>query len=85
MSEKEVFEQKVSEEELNSVAGGDDCGRTAYDHNVCTTAAYRDIYWGGFPNCAATVEDGSWCGSNDACIADDVKYLGMKDCERAWR
>ena len=39
----------------------------------------------GSVNCAATVEDGSWCSSNDACYNDEVVYLGMKDCAKAWK
>ena len=39
----------------------------------------------GTMNCAATVEDGSHCGSNDACYSDEVVYLGMKECSKAWK
>ncbi|MBR3016538.1 MAG: hypothetical protein IKH57_05590 [Clostridia bacterium] len=38
----------------------------------------------GSTNCAATVEDGSWCGSNDACYEDEVNYMGLNDCAKAW-
>jgi hypothetical protein len=55
------------------------------DLNDCQKAYYRDIYKGGFPNCVATVEDGSWCGSNDACLSLQVRYTGMHDCTKAWR
>ena len=83
MNEKEVFIQEVSDEELQTVAGGvDDCGWSEYTN--CSTGDKRYIYSGGFPNCAATVEDGSWCGTNDACLQSDVDYQGMNDCERAW-
>lgn len=87
MDEKDVFNQNVSEEELKAAAGGnlqdDDCGepqQVRCHHNFT-----RDIYEGGFPNCAATVEDGSWCGSNDACLMADVDYQNMNDCKIAWR
>ena len=60
------------------------------DPDNCIEAHYRDIYKGGFPNCAATVEDGSWCGKNDACSNNAIKYKGMEncfaaDCSKAWK
>ena len=74
------------EEELQSylfeVGGGSyepDDSKEA-DTNNCVEVHYRDIYQGGFPNCAATVEDGSWCGSNDACTSDAIRYQGMENC-----
>ena len=39
----------------------------------------------GSMNCSATVEDGSWCGSNDACYDDESVYFGMKHCAKAWK
>ncbi|MBR5110683.1 MAG: hypothetical protein IK099_10845 [Clostridia bacterium] len=36
-------------------------------------------------NCAVTVEDGSHCGTNDACYNREVVYFGMMDCEMAWK
>lgn len=36
--------------------------------------------------CAATVEDGSWCSSNDAChTSNAIRYTGMNDCSKAWK
>ena len=79
--EDEVLAQELSPEELAAVAGGGDPS----DVN-CTTQVYgRNIYYGGFPNCAATVEDGSWCGQNDACINISVIYKFMSHCGKAWR
>ena len=79
--ENEVLVQELSLEELASVAGGGDPS----DVN-CTTHVYgRNIYYGGFPNCAATVEDGSWCGQNDACYNISVIYKFMADCSKAWK
>ena len=79
--ENEVLVQELSLEELASVAGGGDPS----DVN-CTTHVYgRNIYYGGFPNCAATVEDGSWCGQNDACYNISVIYKFMADCGKAWK
>jgi len=86
MSEKEkkVFNQEVSEEELGKVSGGEEDWLIA----GCTEANKRPIYGRGpsvFPNCAATVESGSLCDTNDACKFFAVCYEGMKDCFRAWR
>ena len=60
------------------------------DTDNCENIHYRDIYKGGFPNCAATVEDGSWCGTNDACSNNAIKYKGMENCfanycNKAWK
>ena len=90
-TEDSVFLQKVSEDELNSISAGF-CGDTsggcdwwAQDqHAHCIESFKRNIYEGGFPNCAATVEDGSWCGDNDACYTDAVIYQDMKHCGKAW-
>ncbi len=77
---KEILDQEISPDELDAVAGGDG------ERFKCVISEYREIYAGnGFPNCAATVEDGSWCGDNDACVFDAVKYDGMRDCGKAWR
>ena len=84
-----VFGQKVSEDELASIGGGL-CGangsvcKSNADEN-CDHNYNRHIYNGGFPNCASTVEDSSWCSSNDACYFDDVRYQDMKDCHKAHR
>ena len=92
--EEEVFAQSLSDEELESVNGGGVdywiiCGETEgseSDINNCVRTQYRNIYGGvGFANCAATVEDGSWCSSNDACYSAAVGYENMKDCAKAWR
>ena len=80
MSEKEVFEQKISEEEMNSVAGG-----SGESNSGCDDCRTREIYDPSFPNCAATVEDGSRCLSNDACFEEAVVYLGMKECIESWK
>ena len=39
----------------------------------------------GSVNCSATVEDGSWCQSDDACYNDESVYFGMTECEKAWK
>ena len=79
MSEKEVFVQDVSDEEMEAVAGGE-----GENGESCTTNDTRDIYHPSFPNCAATVEYDSWCDTNDACRKYDVVYQNMTDCHRAW-
>ena len=38
----------------------------------------------GFPFCAATAVDGSWCDLNDACCTSDVVYQDMRECHKAW-
>ena len=89
--EDEVFDQEVSIDDLDA-AGGTVFLTPDDDKNNCVRADYRDIYGGkGFPNCAATVEEGSHCGTNDACIADAINYTGFKStgyfdrCLKAWR
>ncbi len=86
-NEEEVFLQSVDDDELDDVSGGDKVGATcskSVDYD-CRNNWARYIYQGGFPNCAASVEDGSWCGSNDACFDSAVKYLKMNDCNKAWK
>jgi hypothetical protein len=92
--EDDVFGQELSVEDLDAAAGGVDSDS---DIRHCVQKHARSIYEGGFPNCAATVEDGSQCGTNDACYNDaivywDVKgrpgdgpYAGESNCEKAWR
>lgn len=91
--EEEVFSRNLSEEELAATSGGlcglngsDGCGELIqYEVSHCTRIVVREIYEGAFPNCAATVEDGSWCSSNDACYSQQVEYKGMKECAKAWK
>ena len=95
---KNVFESEVSSEELEAVSGGKVwCNKTV--HLTCTWAhvdlAYpdnckvsdrRNIYGGnGFPNCAATVNDGSHCDENDACYSYAIDYQNMRECHKAWK
>ena len=83
---KDILDQEIALDDLNAVAGGASSGS-----GDCVNDYYRNIYGGrGFPNCAATVEDGSWCGSNDACTVDEVIYTFMEncflsDCRKAWK
>ena len=91
-AETAVFGQNVSEEELAGTSGGicglngTDCGAPSAEQiHHCITDWSRSIYDGGFPNCAKSVEDGSWCGSNDACYIYDVQYYDMQGCKKAWR
>ncbi len=88
--EDEVFDQELSADDLDAAAGGNwvDGGPKDDDWQNCVNHDYRQIYGGkGFPNCAATVEDGSHCESNDACFIQAVQYRGIKstvDCNKAW-
>ena len=82
---KEVLEQEISVDDLNAVSGGSD-----WEGGGCTGVYHRDIHKGGFPNCVTTVEDGSRCGSNDACVSNQVYYTNMEncffsDCSVSWR
>ena len=80
-TEDAVLGQELSMDEMEANAGGIKNPPKDYD---CTSYEYRKIYEGGFPNCAATVEKDSWCGTNDACYGSAIAYLGMKACGRAW-
>ena len=83
LNEEQVFKQALDDDELDAVSGG-----TLRDYyGDCINDAYRDIYGGqnGFPNCAATVEEDSWCWSNDACLEEAVVYkFTTKSCLKAW-
>ena len=94
--EEEVFSQELSADDFDAAAGGD-CGNFARalgmgtedaDSENCVKDHKRNIYGGnGFPNCAATVEDGSWCGDNDACLKSAVLYRSSMvdpNCVKAW-
>lgn len=93
--EVQVFNQELSTEDLDAAAGGNmfGCGETSYCGDTafaegCTNANRRPIHGPGgnqFPFCAATVEDGSMCWSNDGCRYTSVVYEGMQTCNRAHR
>ena len=84
--ENEIFAQSVSVDELDAASGGNFFHDSDADGDNCVQTNFRDVYGGnGFPHCAATVEDGSFCNYNDACHIDSVVYVGMKDCAKAWR
>ena len=103
--EQEIMSQEMSQDEMDTVAGGDMCNVVTEiltnerrdwlcDFNGAYVACYngnakkygRPLYRpDGYVNCAATVEDGSHCGSNDACYEDEAVYIGMKDCYKAWK
>ena len=79
-NERAVFNQTVSAEELAEYSGGD-----SGDQAGCLIIQRRSIYYGAFPNCAATVEDGSFCDLNDACFRGAVEYYPLYDCHKAWK
>lgn len=89
LNEEQVFKQEASDDELEAVSGGgnsagDEFGSWHKNSDNCTKMDTRNIYGGkGFPNCAATVEEDSWCGYNDACIMEAVAYQGMETCVKA--
>ena len=76
-TEDAVLAQELSPDEMAGAAGG--------ISTDCTQAFERDLYEGGFPNCAHTVEDGSWCDLTDACYAFSVAYCNRQDCAKAWK
>ena len=92
--EETVFDQKLDLDELNATSGGNCAmygtegwyGTKDADQANCSGFWHRPLYGGGgFPNCAATVEDGSNCWRNDGCREDTVVYDGKTDCWRSWR
>lgn len=90
-TENKVFRQELSDTELAVTAGGF-CGMSggcdspaAYEYSHCAIQSLRDIYEGAFTNCAAAVEDGSWCDENDACYDCAVEYQNMQERAKAWR
>ena len=92
MSEKEVFNQEIDNDELEDVIGGAALsgpvppGKKDSDTSNCTYCDTRNIYGGkGFPNCAGTVEAGSWCSQSDACAKNAVCYKGMSECDKTWK
>ena len=90
--EEDVFSQEVSNEELAEVSGGATWEETPCVNNVnralyknCTESHIRMIDIPSFPNCAGTVEDGSWCYESDACFESAITYVGMHHCTKAWK
>ena len=80
-TEDAVLGQELSADEMEAASGGISIG-----NKNCSSYHKRDIYGGkGFPNCAAGVEDGSWCLDNDACTKYMVCYWHMKECGKAWK
>lgn len=77
-----AFGGSVVNDVIDFVTGGP----TDKNFQDCINHHQRNIYGGnGFPNCAATVDDGSHCSSNDACYSKAVDYQMMHDCSKAWR
>ena len=85
--EQEILNQEMSSDEMETVAGGE-----------CIIGAFQEciadvfLQYGrpilrpdGSVNCASTVEDGSHCETTDACYRSQVVYLGLKDCDKAWK
>ena len=97
MTKEDILENDLNDKELNEASAGANsdgthrcqvANRYTYDDdaNNCVDAVFRWINKPDFPNCAATVEDGSHCMDNDACFGvNAIKYFGMDDCTKAWR
>ena len=88
--EEAVLGQELSPDEMEAMTGGIAGVRDGADCDHpqsinCYSWETRYIYEKSFPNCAATVEDGSFCDTNDACYTVAVTYVGKKDCAKAWR
>lgn len=76
---KDILNAELDESQLDEAAGGgivnnykkkrDKCGTTQQAN--CIGTYKRSTFENG---CACTVEDGSWCDRNDACIGDAVVY-----------
>ncbi len=86
-AEDAVLGQELSTDEMEEAAGGGYCRGGANEASTwnCVQIVRRYIYAHKFPNCAATVEDGSLCSSNDACYQAAVDYIDLKDCSKAWK
>ena len=54
---KKILSRELDKDELEAVSGG-----TAGGPGACTGSFFEE-------KCAATVESGSWCASNDWCVA----------------
>ena len=91
-----VLNQVLSDDELEAAAGGKFrcihlmrlalCGLNGSPYPYpCEDTNYRPIYEPAFPNCAATVEDGSWCLDSDACYDVAIVYEGMRECHKSWK
>lgn len=91
LNEEQVFKQELDDKEMVTVTGGMEPNNPNAtnspilnldpDTDNCVQSDHRDIYGGdGFPNCAASVEDGSYCRRNDACTVLAVNYKNMTDC-----
>jgi hypothetical protein len=83
LNEEQVFKQEISDDELEAVSGGD--ADDEENKENCIYHLWRNIYRNGFPNCAATVEDESWCDKNDACYSQSIDYENMSKCTKAWK
>ena len=89
--EQEILNQEMSQDEMETVAGG--WGNNCLDGHQKKTCDWNTAIAYGRPlrnpdgsmNCSATVEDGSHCWSDDACYRQEVEYMGLTDCSKAWQ
>jgi len=86
----DVFKEVVSPSELAAASGGE-CGYHGQilvpdsPFYTCDRVTRRWIYDGRFPNCAATVRDGSWCDMSDACYRSAIVYSDLRECDKSWK
>ena len=76
--EETVLGQELSPDEMEAASGG---GKDGCKDMMSTCESYH--FRSRSAGCAATVEDGSWCDSNDACVAFAVRYKNMDNCKMA--
>ncbi|NLC75265.1 MAG: hypothetical protein GX685_08615 [Clostridiales bacterium] len=63
IDKNEILSKEIDKDELETVSGG-----TAGGPGGCTGSYFRE-------KCSATVEQGSWCGSNDWCTVFSEHYI----------
>ena len=87
---EKVMKSELSNEELSLTSGGDGCRfsekceNDSYNNCSCLQHRYLRDNKGNI-NCAASVESGSWCLTNDACFEEQVHYRNRnKGCDKAW-
>ena len=91
--EQEIMNQEMSLDEMEDVSGGAYGMIDVFAKNIARGITFNSAdkvtlnFYNedGSINCAATVEDGSWCHDNDACYTNQMDYQGMKSCSKAWK
>lgn len=73
MTNKEVFEQKINDDELEDVTGGDK------DTFVCSVNQNFNASDG-----LTNQEDSCLCDNNDVCNSNAIGSKGMEKCGNPW-